>query len=170
MNDEAERARKDNWNGFFIAHAEPDRPRELLKIEPELSDTEYWKLVRLVWTQADIPSRQPNEWRKILTSGRLNRHEIMEPDERKFLSTMKDRVRVCRGHTDNNRDGFSWTTIDSKAHEFAKMTDRHPAQGVPQVTSGWVDRKNIIAFFCKMDEQEILVDPNCVSERETITA
>jgi hypothetical protein len=171
VSDWAEEARRTgDWQGFVFAHEEADRPRALLEIESNLGDTEYWKLVRLVWTHADFPSMQRETWRKILTNERPDRHELMEPDEREALAEMDEDLLVFRGHVEGNRDGWSWTCSSYNAHQFAKRPAGRPAVGIPKVTWAWVKRDRVIAYFNAVNEQEILVDPICLTRHETITA
>ncbi len=158
-----------DWQQFVFAHEEGARPQALLKIEHELSDTEYWKLVRLVWTHADVLWQNDRDWRDILTKKRPERNCMMEEGERAALAELGYPVLIFRGHTERNRDGWSWTLGWGKAKEFAKTTEGWPAVGTPKVTKARVARSKVIAYFNALDEDEILIDPNDAYDQETVT-
>jgi len=160
--------KSENWNDFLFAHIEMDRPSALKIIANRLTDTEYWKLIRLIWTHADEIWRNEDLWRELLTRQRPNRHEIMEEKERQELSGLNDPVLIYRGHTEFNPDGWSWTLSWSRAKEFAKTTNGWPDKGTPVVTQAKVLRSNVIAYLILVDEEEILIDPTDAFEHETV--
>ena len=157
----------EDWNEYLFAHRIVDRPVALKGVEDRLSDDEYWKLVRLAWTDADAICCADDLWRELLTKDRPSRDEIMEEDERQALLKLDDPVKIVRGHTEFNRDGWSWTLTWRVAKIFAKTKDGWPEKGSPKVTTARVERSKVIAYFTRWDEEEILIDPNDAYEHET---
>ena len=165
---EAAKARLD-WPTFVFAFEEEHRPGVLVEIADQLADTDYWKLVRLVWTHADAIWKNFDLWRQLLTASRPSRSEIMEEAERLAFSQLDDPVVIFRGHTEHNRDGWSWTRTWSRAKDFAKTPHGWPEIGTPKVTRGQVSRSNIIAYLTLLDEEEIVIDPAHCYDHESVT-
>ena len=159
-----------DWARYLFAHDDADRPNALIEIESRLDDAEYWKLVRLAWTQSDSLTINNAAWRKLFLASRSSRHELMEEDERQALDELENPLLIHRGHTEFNPDGWSWTLSYSLAIKFAKTPGGWPEAGSPVVTQARVDKEKVIAFFKKLGEFEILIDPSDARGHESVSA
>jgi len=73
-------------------------------------------------------------------------------------------IPVFQGHTNESHDGWSWTTNKSTAEWFAqRFADFEDA--TPVVTSGTVRRCDVLAFFTRRGENEILVKRGLVKNK-----
>lgn len=159
-----------DWRKYLFAHDDADRTKAIIEIESRLSDIEYWKLVRLAWTQSDSLTINSAAWRELFLSSRGSRHELMEEEERQALDEQENSLLIYRGHTEFNPDGWSWTLSHTLAIKFAKTPDGWPKFGSPVVTQARVDKEKVIAFFTKLDEFEILIDPSDARRHESVSA
>ena len=98
------------------------------------------------------------EVRRLLTSPRPQRERMMNEAEIAEFASMPDLITVYRGFGKAScRQGWSWTTNRAKAVWFADL------DGVkPKVVSGVVSKSDVIAYFTRRDESEIVVDPKRV--------
>lgn len=155
-----------NWSGYINAHERPYRMDAFRDIEDEMTDAEYWENLAWMWRDSENIREQPDEWEELITSDRPERERIMEDDERAALAAMPDTITIYQGHTEERDDGWSWT-IDHKiavwfARRFAAMEE-----SVPMITTAYVEREFVLAYFTQRGEDEILVDPEYVYGHET---
>ena len=152
-----------------------DNPYKLSLLEvfaPVISSSAYWEVLADVWTEVE------NHWQCLNTIKRLwhmtghvkdGYYETMfNSDELKVWQTLpNESMTVYRGYTHPTaRRGWSWTFSPAKARWFA---ERFARQDNPQrVVRGEVARKDILAFFDRRGEREVVIDPKNVTRLKTM--
>lgn len=153
-------------------------------IADEIQDgKEYWGLMRDVWTRGE--DFQPKAtWHKLLRAFPSYSYYMMSDAERDKLASFPSILHVYRGvSSDKYIDGFSWTLDLNLAEWFAKrfgtrtgrlaaavrLTHYDPHHIFkPTLITGTILTSSVIAFLNDRDEQEIIVLPNDIQEKEII--
>jgi hypothetical protein len=112
-----------------------------------------------VWTDSDNIWQEITNWKRLWASGRPGRDVVMDEDEREALAAMPDEITVYRGTTNKKGiRGLSWTLDRDQAVWFARRyTQIKNGNGV--LTTGTVQKKDVMAYFTGRNEQEIVALP-----------
>ncbi len=164
-----ERLAKKDWLGYIIAHEGPFQMEVLHGLVNHLADKEYWEMIGNIFTNMDNQWQYKDILEKLLTSDRPKRSSIMTTSERRKLSTLPDEIQVYRGYgIARFKEGWSWTTDQAKAEWFAR---RFAALDhvKPKVITGTVSKTDVIAYFGRRKESEIVCRPKSVKEIFKIT-
>lgn len=150
---------------IFAVYERPWRPEALLDSADALSDEDYWALVAEVWIDTEFPSRNWEVWDELLSSERPGREALMEPEDHEVWNHFtKEPVTIYRGVASEpgevNTDGFSWTTHLPRAGWFARRFAYDKT--VPYLVTGEVMRDDVLAYFARRGEHEVLVHPEHV--------
>jgi hypothetical protein len=86
----------------------------------------------------------------------------MEPEDRKWLASLPERVTVYRGQAAGRRAGISWSTDRAVGGRFAR---RSAWSGEPVLLTGRIRRSDVIAAFTGRNESEVLAFPRHVRDR-----
>ena len=150
-----------NWLGFLILCPSPYRLRAFVTmIEDELTDAEYWPLLRNVWEMAESPWQDSFLLRGLLTADRPGRESMMNADELKVFRGLPDPVTVYRGYlARRNLRGWSWTLNPKWAEWFSVRFASALGLEHGRVAEGRVNRQHIVAYLNERNEREIVVDP-----------
>lgn len=150
------------WSRYVFLHERPYRLEKLLNIVHLMSEPH--KLIRDVWIDSENIHENLKAW-KALFRHLSDRHLLMNDDERKTLSALPERFCVYRGGTKRSHvmKGVSWTLNIDKAIWFAK---RFNPRGKGYLGKGFVDKKNVIAYFDSRGEEEIVVLSENVEETD----
>jgi hypothetical protein len=125
------------------------------RIQWELSDTEYARLLAKIWQDTELPSRILDSWIRLFTHPRLQREFLMTPKELAAYRALPDSVRIWRGvRWPRYARGISWTTDPDQAAWFAQRFASNDGGRIYSVT---VRRQAIIAYFAR--ESEAILDP-----------
>ena len=81
---------------------------------------------------------------------------------REALKAMGPVLSVWQGHTTDRDDGWSWTLDLEKAEWFARRFASMEGSE-PVLTHGMVAKADVVAYFTRRNEEEILVAPENVS-------
>jgi hypothetical protein len=159
-----------DFSGYVLSFHPQERFGAFLEIVPQLTDPEYWEMVREVWmTQETI---RPNErkWLELLQSPRACREALMSQAERTELAAMLDQIEIWRGcGTPSGVKGLSWTSRRKQADFFAEyacdarrrfMTGEAGTE--PLVVSAVCRKADVLAYFTEREESEIVLDPDCL--------
>lgn len=148
---------EENWDSYVWLHERPYRADALLAIADDVSDDEYWELVRDVWIDTENLWQWGDRLERLLLADRPGRESMMDDDERHELEAMPPTVTVYRGCKDHNRRGWSWTWDREVAERLAKRLTFGGQQ--PLVLSAKVARDRIVAHFLSRGECEIVANP-----------
>lgn len=93
-----------------------------------------------------------------------NKEALMELDEFEKYLSLPDAFKVYRGvATGRNPDGMSWTDNFESAEWFAK---RFRNDGY--IIEGIADKKNVLAYFSRRKEDEVLIPADMVRDKRII--
>jgi uncharacterized protein len=148
-----------DYKGTLVLYERPFRIGKFCEIANNLTDDEYWDTLAWIWTDSE------NLWQYHFILGTLlrqreNPEKMMYEEERKLLDQFPETFRIYRGHQGKNRLGYSWTLSHYKAMWFANRFSQKRAG----VVSAVVNKKDVIAFFTRRGELEIVVSPYDVQE------
>jgi hypothetical protein len=168
-----------NWSGFIWNHERQFHLKAFDEIAPELSDEEYWKLLREVWTYAETIWRSNFAWlsalrglagvnlsERLSKSPRQHPELFMTPADRDTLQQLPETFTIYRGYVvGKNSDGFSWTLDRSIAERLSKngkgnnlfdeqLVNSDQETAVREKTA---QKENIFAYTNARSEQEIIL-------------
>lgn len=153
----------DVYSGFKRNFKDQQIAKEVLKREgtPEaityfsevcdkLTDYGYWFILSTLWVSytgfSDI-----NLWKRLFGSDRGKRKQcIMKPSEVKAFDQLPYKIRVYRAHRPDEDDWIAYTTDPSVTARFAKE------RGVDKVSEYIVKKKDVLAYFLRRGEKEII--------------
>ena len=140
------------------------------------------RLAGQIWTDPDLLTNTCDVL-TLLFNGPLPSSPIasfMVDSERQRLAELPDEIRVFRGHVPVLEQHCSWTLNPVVALDWAcrgvaqggipnseSFTDTERQFWMPVVTIGTVKKSQIMAFVDRRGEEEILVDPQYVKNRQT---
>lgn len=143
-----------NYKQFVWLFERPYRVEAFIKIADKLSNTDYWRLLSDVWIDTENQYAYVNEWKKLLSSKRSNRHYMMTEEEDNTLRSLPAQVTIYRGCQKGiNEDGLSWTLDKSKAEFFA---NRFSKKGI--ILERTVSKNDIVAILLGRGESEVICE------------
>lgn len=131
-----------------------------------LSDDEYWKMLRHLWLNHNLPPHWDGDtWPDLFASSRKQRELLMNEEERAVLAVLPAKLTVYRGGV--NRNGLGWTLDKDKARFFAEsFAVISPLRGHPpeehKVFKGMVPKDKVYAYLNEKGDEEIVVAPDFV--------
>jgi hypothetical protein len=83
---------------------------------------------------------------------------MMDEDERKTFGELPDELTIYRGYAGKRKNGLSWTLSLEKAEWFADRFEMMTGE-TSYVVKGTCKKADVIAYFDRRQEDEILIDP-----------
>jgi hypothetical protein len=161
-----EAMKEKNWNTYVFLYERPWRATAFDKIKRRLDNETYWSLLAEVWIDSENIPQMRSVWNRLLASRRPGSEAMMLPDEQEALSVLPETIVVYQGHTDKRDDGWSWTVRRSVAEWFAdRFANLENAR--PVVTQAVIARSDVLAFFTRRSEHEILINPKLITKEES---
>ena len=167
-----ERLRAGDYEGYLLMFDWHVAFPALLKIEHLLSDKDYWTCVADVWYRIDTSFSERGEWLRLFMSQRPHRELMMSKAERKRLAAMPETLTIYRGYEKGRaRSGLSWTLSENRARIHAESDANRDRRallygvatgGVPMIVCGKCHKRDVLAYFNRRSEQEIVIDPHKV--------
>lgn len=149
---------------FFRAvmlYEKPYRIWYLNNIKNKIPANVYWEVLGSVYTGSENVWQNKRELTQMFGDKRPGRENIMDEDERGEFGKIADIITIYRGCSSVNQNGMSWTLSKEKARWFAlRFKDKNP-----MIITGQAHKKDIIAYFSRRDEQEIVIQPNKVMNK-----
>jgi hypothetical protein len=147
-----------NWHYYVFLHERPYRYEALLEIRKNLKGKAFWDLVSAVWIDSENIHQHVGDWIDLWSVKEKSRQSVMNKEERKFLKELPETFSVWRGtgHADVV-DGLSWTLDRNKAIWFAGRFSKSR-----YLAEGTVKKKDVVAYFARRNEQEIVIFPDNV--------
>jgi hypothetical protein len=117
----------------------------------KLTDYAYWFFLGTLWVSytgfSDLA-----RWRRLFSSTRPKREtSLMKPSERGLFLRLPDPVVAYRAHRPEETDWIAYTVDAMKAADFARQ------RGVSEVVIYEIARADVLAFFTRRGEWEIIV-------------
>ncbi|MBS9976456.1 hypothetical protein INT50_00300 (plasmid) [Vibrio diabolicus] len=118
-------------------------------------DSTYWNVLGSLWKDVGEVQQQ-SLWLPLFRSSRRSRHKIMTSSERKEFARLPESVTAYRAINGESEisTAISWTL----SPEVAQRVFSH--NGKRQVVKRQFSKKQILAYFSRRNEQEIIVIPN----------
>jgi hypothetical protein len=155
---------KRDWHSYVFLHEKPYRIDAFAAVCGRIGDSRYWELLGDIWTNTENMWQNQQSWTECLTAARRYRSHMMTAEERGTLNLYPARgIPVYRGFSvPGGEVGLSWTVNKTVAKFFAcRLAELHHS---PRIAAGFVDRRNVIAYFNGRDESEVVVLPNNVRD------
>lgn len=143
-----------------------------LAVSPHLSDPEYWRLLRRVWSKVVTGRPTAAEWLRLFSRNRGHRHHLMTMPERRLLARLPSTVTVYdTGPRTDGLPSLTWMLTRDAARLRSACSARlrdHSPKTVPvlkeplKVAVGTCSRKSILAVLSRHGECSIIVDPDSV--------
>ena len=157
-----------NWAQVMWLHERPYRSDVVEESRDHLEPENYWKLVGMLWCDTENLHHWGNAViRRILFCNVPGRCHMMDADEHEALVAMPPTLEIFRGYTSprGTRKGWSWTLNRSLGEWFSTRLLRKDEDETPRLIHGLVERNDVIAYFTRRGEEEIVVDPGKVRIR-----
>ena len=117
----------------------------------ELSDYAYWFMLSTLWVSYSGFS-DLELWKELFSSNRPNKSiSLMKPDELSALKKLPNKITVYRAHRQKETDWIAYTLDKNIADCFARK------RGTSEITAYKVKKIDILAYFTRRGEQEIIV-------------
>ncbi|HIU06761.1 MAG TPA: hypothetical protein IAC46_04175 [Candidatus Onthoplasma faecigallinarum] len=120
------------------------------KIKDELSDDDYWTILRALWIDHGVCNRQ---WMDLIYCDRKRSHKIMKSSDRQILRRLPKKVKAYRVSYPDSNDfyKFNWTLNLDFALKYKYF---RPNAFIEEKI---IDKRNIFAYFNSRGEKEILL-------------
>jgi hypothetical protein len=149
-----------DWKRAIFLFERPYRPDALEQYAPMIEVDRFWTLLPSVYIDCEFPYRHYETFRRLFSRTPLSMEGLMSDDERAVLNGLPQYFPIYRGAGERSQDprsALSWTTSMHVATWFAS---RFGSQGV--VFSGIVKKDDVIAYFNRRGEDEIIVFPETI--------
>lgn len=161
-----------DWHSYIFIHERPYRLMALIDVMDEMTDAEYWSALGQAWIDSENIPRSKTTWGRLLSAFRDDKHAIMNDDERDELAAMPDEFVIYQGHTSARDDGWSWTIDADKAVWFANRfvnleSHSSPVPIEPMVSTATIAKSDVLAYFDRRGESEILINPDRLKSKTT---
>lgn len=133
--------------------------------KPYLSLCDFSKLLAIAWISSETPNRDVNVSTKELKKWFTNaeKHILMTESELQTYSSLPDCIHVYRGvGTESCKNGLSWTNDKETAIWFASRFS------VGYVIHGVAQKKDVLAFFNRRNENEFIISADSICEKQVI--
>lgn len=128
-----------------------------------LPDDRYWPMLSGIYQAQKYTHYSRDLFDRLFRSNRPGRKNIMTPEQREILAKLPDVLKVFRGYSDDDDEGYaegiSWTLDRRVAVWHANRNHEHD---YPRVITGKVRKEHIWAYF---DEGDLLLPPEAVSDK-----
>lgn len=131
-------------------------------------DGPYWRLLAEVWTDQEILWANWKAFLNLFQSPRKDRQHLMEKEERAAFESLPDEIEVFRGVLGRGARSLSWTLDRKLAEWFAtRFASVFPGKQ-PRLASGVVSKADVLGYFTRRKESEVVVDPRSVKKFKVI--
>lgn len=135
----------------------------LVSVFSELSDIDKGVCLSYVWTDSEDPGNLSSSLVELLFCS-VEPEYLMSDEELEILDDLPMTVQVYRGvsriHFDQEASRLSWTLDRDVARKFAK---RFSNKGDGFIYTGYVDKRDILAYFDSRGEKEVICHPCNIS-------
>jgi hypothetical protein len=149
------------WMSYIDVHSERHRLQVWSGLAPELNDEQYASLFAHTWCDSNhVYLTEPDVLARLLARPPAAEY-LMNPDEREAFAALPEEIPVFRGYGANRskrRLGMSWSSDKGEAMRMAY--DYHGDD--PCVVAGQCHKADVLAYFLRRKEFEILIDPQRV--------
>lgn len=152
-----------DWEGYINCIEKYSQAEWLAKDAHLLPDDRYWALLGRIYEGQRCPWRKWDLYHELFRVDRPGRENLMTREEQSILARLPDTLKVYRGYTDDDSegyaDGIAWTLHRRTAVWYA---NRHREAEYPRLISGMVRKRDVWAY---MGEGDLLLPPEAVYNR-----
>jgi len=152
-----------NWAALICLYEVPFLLDGFIEHGIHFDDASYWEQLAYVWTAQEQLWPNKELFLQLFTSPRSRRESLMDKSEHADFRKLPDCLSVYRGFTGRHSTGMSWTTDPDKAEWFAR---RFSMFGQPKLIAGVVRKADILAYFNRRMESEVVADPTKIKKGE----
>jgi hypothetical protein len=152
---------EERWLDYVLLHEPPYRVAVFAKLAKKLPDAAYWESLGEIYIYTENIWQRKRQLARLFASDRSGRKQLMSAYERRYLASCPNQLTIFRGSQSMRVQGWSWTLDEKKARWFAKRLERL-GFGIPRVTTGRAKKSDVIAYFSRRKEKEIIIDPSKV--------
>ncbi len=128
-----------------------------------LPDDRYWSLLGRIYETQRCPWWKKQLYDRLFRADRPGRENLMTPEEQDVLARLPDELKVYRGYTDDDQEGYAegiaWTLHRPTAVWFA---NRHYESDYPRLITGKVRKRDVWAYH---EGGDLLLPPEAVYDR-----
>lgn len=157
--------KKADWMGAISMYTKQYLFQGFCKDIEHFDDATYWSLLAHVWMNMEFPWGDRKRLLTMFRSPRPQRDKLMEKSEHQALARLPEPFPVYRGFLRRRANGLSWTTDRKKAIWFARRFAK-VGIGNPRLLSGIAMKKDVLAYFIRREESEVVIDPEEVKKRK----
>jgi len=157
---------KGDWFGVLGGYETAFLVHGFVKEIEHFDDATYWKALAEVWTMQEQLWPNRKLLLDLLRSPRPKRDKLMTTSELRSHAKLPDTVNIHRGYVGQRGKGLSWTIDEDKAIWFAKRFAMIEGQGKPRLISGVAKKIDVLAYFTRREEAEIVIDPEKVKRQK----
>jgi len=152
---------EERWLDYVLLHEPPFRVAVFAKLSKKLTDAVYWKSLGELYIYTENIWQRKRQLARLFKSDRPHRQQLMSAYERRYFSSLPNRLTIFRGSQSMRVQGWSWTLDKKKAMWFAKRMERL-GFAVSKIATGKAKKSDVIAYFSRRKEKEIVIDPSKV--------
>jgi hypothetical protein len=139
---------------FIFMHEKPCRLDSFLSVCKLLQPSDYWDILRDIWTNSENIWQNKDVWARLLNAKIPDRHLFMESDDAEYLAKLPNQIIVYRGCIEGrNEDGMSWTI---KKEIATRMSKRYFAKNGIVITKV-INKTEVFAYLSSRNEHEIIL-------------
>ena len=149
-----------DYEKYVWLHERPNRVHAFISTTHYLPDQDYWTILGEIFIDTENLWQNFDLWCWLLSSERKEACKIMTQEERDIFSGFPEKITVYRGLNSEKQssDGLSFTINPEKAKWFSNRF-----RGTGKVYWGVINRKDILAYFNRRGEEEVVILPGKIN-------
>jgi len=158
------------WSSVIGMYERPHRIEVFMKLAEDMTDQEYWENLGWIWMDSENLHQYSEHLEDLINPSDRPlklRHTVMDGSERSVLVGMSDPVRIYRGATEINIEGWSWTISSKVAKRFARRY-ADIKKGVSILLKAYVPKEHVIWYLKGRNEEEIVTKYEHVENMEIV--
>lgn len=144
---------EDRWLDYVLLHEPSHRLAAFAKLAKKLPDAVYWQTLGVLYIKTGNIWRQKRQLARLFVADRSGRAQLMSNYERRCLARFPNRLTIFRACETRRVRGWNWTLDEKHAQRFATL-----ALGTLLVATGRARKSDLLAYFSRRREKEIIID------------
>lgn len=151
----------ENIDSLLFLISKPYRLQFLSLFKEDAPDDVFSELLAEVWMAVESPNDGSVPLDLLIEWFReADKNKLMSEEELEAFNNLPDKFTVYRGMGDkSSKDGISYTIDKDKAQWFANR----PPSKHGYVLTGTAKKEDVLAFFTRRDESEVLIEPDKIA-------
>jgi len=144
---------EERWLDYVFFHEPSHRLGVFAKLAKKLPDAVYWNSLGGLYIKTGDIWRQKRQLVRLLAANRPRREQLMSANERRYFARLPSRLTIYRACEPRRVPGWNWMLDESKARRSLETL---------RLATGRARRSDVIAYFSRRREKEIVIDPSKV--------